>query len=88
MKRLDSSEVVFKIIAYVAITIFAVAALYPFIYTVSVSISGKAAVDAGAIVLFPKEIQLKAFEEVFNIKLDMSSNSLRFIYRKEHGYLL
>jgi putative aldouronate transport system permease protein len=62
MKRLDKSELIFKIIAYVFITIFAISTLYPFIYSISVAISGETAVDQGLIVLFPKDIQFDAFK--------------------------
>ena len=43
MQRLDTTELIFKIIAYVLVTLFALAALYPFIYTVSAAVSGKLA---------------------------------------------
>ena len=39
MKRLDRSEIVFKILAYVLLTLFALACLYPFVYLLSASIS-------------------------------------------------
>lgn len=66
--RLDKSEVIFKIIAYTLLTIFALFCLYPFIYTISAAISSKEAVDAGNVVIFPIGVQFKAFEYVFQNK--------------------
>ena len=60
MKRLDRSELIFKIIAYVLVTLFALATLYPFIYSISVAISGRAAVEGGRVVLWPVEVQFDA----------------------------
>ena len=65
MKRLDRSEIIFKIIAYVLLTLFAIACLYPFIYLLSASISVKDAVDAGDVYLFPIGFQLDAYTEIF-----------------------
>lgn len=68
MKRLDKSEIIFRIIAYTGVTVFAIFALYPFIYTISAAISGRSAVNAGEIVLFAKDIQFEAFKHVFSDK--------------------
>lgn len=68
MKRLDRSEVIFKIIAYSFTTLFAIAALYPFIYTLSASLSGRSAYDAGRVVLLPVDFQTDALIAVFNQK--------------------
>ena len=64
-KRMDRSELGFKIVAYFLLTLFAVACLYPFVYAISCSISGKAAVDSGAIILWPVNVQFLAFTEIF-----------------------
>ena len=64
-KRLDRSEITFKIVSYFLLTIFAVACLYPFIYAISVSISGKDAVEKGLIVLWPVNPSGAAFLEIF-----------------------
>lgn len=53
MKRLDRSEIIFKIVAYVILTLFALACLYPFIFILSASISSKAAVDESRVYLWP-----------------------------------
>lgn len=65
MKRLDRSEIIFKIIAYVILTIFALLCLYPFIYLLSASVSSKSAVDAGNVYLWPIGFQLDAYAEIF-----------------------
>lgn len=68
MQRLDISELVFKLLAYSIVTLFAIAALYPFIYTISSAMSGKIAVEAGRVVLFPVDIQFHAFQAAFESK--------------------
>ncbi|MDR2822404.1 MAG: carbohydrate ABC transporter permease [Acholeplasmatales bacterium] len=60
MKRLDATELIFKILSYVIITVFAIATIYPFVFVISSSISGKEIVEAGGIVLWPKDIQFDA----------------------------
>jgi len=66
MKRLDTSEIIFKITAYVLVTLFALATLYPFIYTISASISSKNAMDAGSVVFWPVEPDFLAIKAFFN----------------------
>ena len=65
-RKLEVSELIFKIISYTLLTIFALACLYPFVYAISAAISGRAAVEYGEIVLFPKNIQFDAFKRMFN----------------------
>lgn len=65
-RRLEISELIFKIISYTLLTAFAICCLYPFLYTISASISGKNAVEYSEIVLLPKDIQFNAFAEMFN----------------------
>ncbi len=62
--RLEASELIFKILAYFFCVIFALMCLYPFVYTISAAISGKAEYLAGEIVLWPKNVQWEAFQEV------------------------
>ncbi len=64
-RRLEVSELIFKIISYTFLTIFAICCLYPFLYAVSAAISGKDAVDLNQIILLPKDIQWDAFKEFF-----------------------
>lgn len=65
-RKLEISELIFKVVSYTLLTMFALCCLYPFIYVISASISGKVAVDYGQIVLFPKNIQFEAFSRMFN----------------------
>ena len=39
-RKLEVTELIFKIISYTLLTIFALGCLYPFVYAVSASISG------------------------------------------------
>ena len=65
-RKLEISELIFKIISYLFLTVFALGCLYPFVYAISASISGRAAVDYSQIVLLPKDVQFEAFREMFN----------------------
>ena len=65
-RKLEISELIFKIISYTLLTVFALACLYPFVYAISAAVSGRAAVDYGEIVLFPKDVQFDAFKRMFN----------------------
>ena len=65
-RKLEFSELVFKIISYTLLTMFALCCLYPFVYVISASISGQSAVDYGEVILFPKDIQFEAFSRMFN----------------------
>ena len=65
-RKLEISELIFKILSYTLLTIFAVACLYPFVYTVSAAISGRDAVDYNKLILLPKDIQFDAFLRMFN----------------------
>ena len=65
-RKLEFSELVFKIVSYTMLTMFALCCLYPFVYVISASISGQAAVDYGRVILFPKDIQFDAFSRMFN----------------------
>ena len=65
-RKLEISELIFKIISYTLLTIFALCCLYPFVYAVSAAISGRDAVEYSQVVLFPKDIQFDAFKRMFN----------------------
>jgi len=68
MERLNRSETIFKILAYVLIGTFAILALYPVVYAVSASISGKVAYEAGEVVLLPKNINFQVYKLIYNDK--------------------
>ena len=65
-RKLEISELIFKIISYTLLTVFAICCLYPFLYTISASISGYNAVQYSEIVLLPKDVQFDAFAKMFN----------------------
>ena len=65
-RKLETSELIFKIISYVLLTVFALCCLYPFLYAISASISGLEEVERGEIVLLPKNVQFEAFARMFN----------------------
>ncbi len=65
-RKLEISELIFKIISYTLLTMFAICCLYPFIYTISASISGYEAVIYNQVILLPKDVQFKAFTSMFN----------------------
>ena len=65
-RRLEISELIFKILSYLFLTIFALMCLYPFVYAISASISGRHAVEYGEVILFPRNIQFEAFASMFN----------------------
>ena len=68
-RKLEISELIFQILSYVFLTVFAICCLYPFLYAISAAISGREAVEYGQIVLFPKDIQFDAFKRMFNNNL-------------------
>ena len=74
-RKLEISELIFKIISYTFLTVFALGCLYPFLYAISASISGQHAVDYGEVVLFPKDIQFDAFRRMFNDNMFWNSYS-------------
>ena len=65
-RKLEITELIFKVISYTCLTVFALCCLYPFVYAISASISGREAVEYGRIVLFPQDLQFDAFNKMFN----------------------
>ncbi|MCR4950065.1 MAG: carbohydrate ABC transporter permease [Solobacterium sp.] len=74
-RKLEITELIFKILSYTFLTVFALCCLYPFVYAVSASISGRSAVEYGSVVLFPKDIQFDAFKRMFNDNMFWNSYS-------------
>ncbi len=68
-RKLEISELIFKVISYVLLTIFALCCLYPFIYAISSAISDRSIVEQGGIILFPKGVQFEAFKVMFQNNL-------------------
>ena len=65
-RKLEISELIFKIISYLFLTVFSICCLYPFLYAISASISGIEAVEKGTLVLLPQDIQFEAFSSMFS----------------------
>ena len=74
-RKLEISELIFKIISYTLLAVFALACLYPFVYAISSALSGYDAVMDGTVVLFPKDLQFEAFSRMFNDNLFWNSYS-------------
>ena len=64
-RKLEISELIFRVISCTLLAVFALCCLYPFVYAISASISGRHAVEYSEIVLFPKEVQFEAFARMF-----------------------
>jgi putative aldouronate transport system permease protein len=64
-RKLETSELIFRIVSYVLLIVFAVMCVYPFIYALSCSFSSADAVDGGQIILLPKDLQVQAYKYVF-----------------------
>lgn len=77
-RKLEVSELIFKILSYTMLCIFSLCCLYPFVFAVSAAISGRSAVEYGSVVLFPKDIQFEAFKRMFgdNMFWNAYSNTL------------
>jgi len=65
-RKLEISELIFKILAYTFLTVFALLCLYPFLYAISASVSGRHAVEYKEIILLPKAVQFDAFRYMFS----------------------
>ncbi len=74
-RKLEISELIFKVLSYVLLTVFALLCLYPFVYAVSASISGRHAVEYSEVVLFPKDVQFEAFASMFQNNMFWNSYS-------------
>lgn len=74
-RKLEISELIFKIISYTLLTIFALACLYPFVYAISAAISGRSVVEYGQVVLLPKDLQFDAFKRMFSDNMFWNSYS-------------
>lgn len=64
----SSSELIFKIVAYLFITLFALLCLYPLLFVFSSAVSAGEAIISGKVVAFPVGFQWNAFTAVFTNK--------------------
>ena len=60
-RRMEISELIFKVVAYIFLIIFALMCVYPFLYAIGSAFSSQAANEAGKVVLWPVEATGKAF---------------------------
>ena len=74
-RKLEISELIFRVISCTLLAVFALCCLYPFVYAISASISGRHAVEYSEIVLFPKEVQFEAFARMFQDNMFWNSYS-------------
>ena len=74
-RKLEISELIFRILSYVFLTVFALMCLYPFVYAISAAISGRHAVEYSEVILLPKNIQFEAFSSMFGNNLFWNSYS-------------
>ncbi|MEG2014907.1 MAG: carbohydrate ABC transporter permease, partial [Clostridia bacterium] len=65
-RKLEISELIFKVLSYTLLTMFAICCMYPFIYAISASISSEIAVNNNSVVLLPVGLQFEAFAYIFN----------------------
>ena len=63
-KNLDFSEIIFKILSYLFVSVFALCCLYPFIFVISAAFSSADAINKGLVVILPVDIQTVAFREI------------------------
>ncbi|MDE6690414.1 MAG: carbohydrate ABC transporter permease, partial [Clostridia bacterium] len=52
-RKMEVSELIFKIVAYVFLIVFALMCVYPLLYTLSAAFSSKEALDSNKVVLWP-----------------------------------
>lgn len=63
--RYSTEDRIFGIVTYALATIFMLICAYPLVYVLSASISNPELIVSGKIILFPREIHLRAYEAVF-----------------------
>lgn len=64
-RKVEASELIFKIISYVLLIIFAALCVYPLLYALGSTFSSWSAVKAGKVVLWPVGFQVESFRLVF-----------------------
>ncbi|HIQ66466.1 MAG TPA: carbohydrate ABC transporter permease [Candidatus Coproplasma stercoravium] len=60
-RKMEVSELIFKIVAYFFLIVFALMCVYPFLYAIGSAFSSQAANEAGDVILWPVEPQTAAF---------------------------
>lgn len=64
-RKIEVSELIFKIIAYVLLIIFSILCVYPLLYALGSTFSSWDAVEQGKVVLWPNGFQIESFKLVF-----------------------
>ena len=64
-RKMEISELIFKIISYVFLIVFALMCVYPFIYAISASFSLAGPLQDGEVVLWPVGFQTEAYRYIF-----------------------
>ncbi len=64
-RKIEVSELVFKIIAYVLLIIFSILCVYPLLYALGSTFSSWEAVEQGKVILWPNGFQIESFKLVF-----------------------
>ena len=63
-RKTEVSELIFRIVAYFFLIVFAIMCVYPLLYALVSSLSGDVAVDEGSVVIWPIDFQINAFRYV------------------------
>lgn len=63
-RKMEVSELIFKIIAYVLLIAFALMCVYPFIYAISSSFSSAEAIKNGQVIIIPIDMHIEAYKYV------------------------
>ncbi len=74
-RKLEITELIFKVISYLFLTVFALCCLYPFVYAISSAVSGIEAVEYNRVILFPVDVQFDAFKRMFENNMFWNSYS-------------
>ena len=64
-RKMEASELIFKIISYVLLIVFAALCVYPLLYALGSTFSDWDSVRAGKVILWPVGFQVKSFKVVF-----------------------
>ena len=64
-RKVEASELIFKIIAYVLLIIFAILCVYPLLYALGATFSSWQSVEDGKVILWPDGFQVESFKLIF-----------------------
>lgn len=78
--RQSPAEIIFDIVNHTLLILLGIAAVYPFIYVFSASISNPLRVLAGDVLLFPKEINFNAYQIILNYEYFWTAYRNTFFY--------